>query len=645
MSEAAASRPLRDLEIPRQVWRPGPTRPERILELSSTFLLLLLFGYYAWHALAPETQSDALHYHLALGAQAATTGGFPKPISFFTLIPQGTEALFAFAYAIGGESAAKLLHLVFLILTIPLFHRIAQQLNLAPWSTAAASLLYTASPVVAVSATCAYNDAALVLFTLAVFSLLLTNTTNYFAAGLCAGFCYAIKFTGGWVALLALLFTVIRRGTKPALQLAAGAAIVAGPWLLRNVLLTGNPFAPLMNSVFPNAYFHLSSENVLGNYLRTYDVRNLWSIPMELTTRGGVLQGLLGPVWLAAPLALLALRKREGRILLAAAALAAAPWYLNIGTRFLMPALPFLALAWMSTMPRVAAFALAFIHLAVSVPPALVLYVPQTAWVLPSTPRPVEECWDCKLVRLITDNTSPADRILDLAGLPAAAARREIVNYWQSATGERIVHDMQSAATERMMEWNAEFPPRELTAVRARFPATQSLQASLHEAAFRQDGGGMLSASVLWKIESWPNIWEAGLVLDRNLATTWRTWEPLREGMYWQASFERPYRISGARFVGGQSMSPAALQLWGYDGNTWHNLGVPPATRPMPQLNLISQAARMLRNEGFHFVAAQNGDDGMGRLGKRIANDPSDWGLAKVAAWQEITLYRVIGTR
>ena len=57
--------------------------------------------------------------------------------------------------------------------------------------------------------------------------------------------------------------------------------------------------------------------------------------------------GVLGPVFLLAPIALLALRRREGRQLLLAAAVFGSTYLGNIGARFLIPPLPFVALAMM----------------------------------------------------------------------------------------------------------------------------------------------------------------------------------------------------------------------------------------------------------------------------------------------------------
>ena len=68
-------------------------------------------------------------------------------------------------------------------------------------------------------------------------------------------------------------------------------------------------------------------------------------LPLEVTIRGGKTQGLLGMTFLAAPLALLALRYRHGRRLLAAGLMLGVLYFANIGTRFLIPPLPFVCLA------------------------------------------------------------------------------------------------------------------------------------------------------------------------------------------------------------------------------------------------------------------------------------------------------------
>ncbi len=63
-----------------------------------------------------------------------------------------------------------------------------------------------------------------------------------------------------------------------------------------------------------------------------------------ILTVGGQLGGQLGPVFLLAPLALLTLRTSVGRRLLLAGLIITLPYPQNIGARFLIPVLPFVAM-------------------------------------------------------------------------------------------------------------------------------------------------------------------------------------------------------------------------------------------------------------------------------------------------------------
>src|SRR5207237_9356327 len=97
--------------------------------------------------------------------------------------------------------------------------------------------------------------------------------------------------------------------------------------------------------VFPNPYIHISFEEEYAQHMRHYGLKSDREIPLEVTVRGGALCGFLGPIFLLSPLALLALRLPQGRTLLLAALVFLIPYTANIGTRFLIPALPFVTLA------------------------------------------------------------------------------------------------------------------------------------------------------------------------------------------------------------------------------------------------------------------------------------------------------------
>ena len=74
----------------------------------------------------------------------------------------------------------------------------------------------------------------------------------------------------------------------------------------------------------PGNGFHIQSEQALSSLMQLYGGTSWPRKFMDLAFHGESSQGLLGPLWLLAPLALLALRRPAGRVLLCAGALLAA---------------------------------------------------------------------------------------------------------------------------------------------------------------------------------------------------------------------------------------------------------------------------------------------------------------------------------
>ncbi len=158
--------------------------------------------------------------------------------------------------------------------------------------------------------------------------------------------------------------------------------------------------------------------------------------------RGGVLGGLLGPVFLLAPLGLLALRFPAGRQLLLAALLFGLPYIGNIGTRFLLPALPFVALSMGLAVAgsSVAAVALTVAHAIFSWPPVMPRYCSPDAWrltaedsvragaahrkrrVVPELPHA-----DYGTARMLDRLMPPGAKVFTFSGAPEAYTPREIL--------------------------------------------------------------------------------------------------------------------------------------------------------------------------------------------------------------------------
>ena len=99
------------------------------------------------------------------------------------------------------------------------------------------------------------------------------------------------------------------------LIVSAAAALFMLPWTVKNAVLVGNPVAPFFNRLFPNPYVTVGWEDAYRkgqkHYAVTYPENRLVELmdaPLEVTVKGIRFQGLVGPIFLLAPLALLAWR-------------------------------------------------------------------------------------------------------------------------------------------------------------------------------------------------------------------------------------------------------------------------------------------------------------------------------------------------
>lgn len=627
-------------------------------------ILAVLTGYgffYLVHALAPEIRPDGYTYHLGLPAEWLRLGTLSPRIGFYEMLPHGMEMLFAFAFAFGKHSAAKLVHFGFLAASVPLMVALGRRLGLGERASWVGAGLYLCAPVVGVAGTAAYNDAALVFFVLATLYCAVAwweeGRTGYLAPlGLVAGFCYAIKPTGLLAAPAAVAVVALRRNPRAVVVVAAAAAAMIAPWMVRNAQRTGNPVAPLANRLFPNPHFHISTEAELTRALRSYEGVTWKNLPGELTLRGARLHGFIGPVFLLAPLALAGLRRRKVRLLVGGAALLAVPWLFNIGARFFMPSLALLALALAAVLPQRAALAALIAQAIFCLPPVAAAYAAPDAWRLDGLPwraalrlEPERQylrrvLWEYRAAEMVEERLPRGARLLDLVGLPTAYLSAEAVAPWQSAATDRLGYGLQIA---RLLERGvysdveARWPEAELIAIRFVQTARGEWQWGIAEVLLRS-GSSSLPLPAGSRLLARPNVWEAPLAFDHNLISRWGTWEPARPGMYLGADFGRPLRLDGTRLTVLTHEQPGEIRFEGRaPRGEWQALGASVRIEPRPALNLRRSAMRLLRQEGFGYVAVHARPSGYGPVGQSMYERPGDWGVELLGETDGVYLFAV----
>jgi hypothetical protein len=613
-----------------------------------SYLALILVPYGVWYfvnALAPETQADGITYHLGLPLQYLRLGGFPERVTFFGMIPQGMEMLYTMAFAFGRHSAAKLIEFAFFAATLPLIFRLGRRLGMSELASLAAAVFYYCAPVVGITGSSSYNDAAGVFFLLAAIYLALEE--RWLAAGVLAGFCYAIKLPG-------ILVPLVLAGFRPrrAPVILTGAALVIAPWMLRCLILTGNPVAPLANAIFPNPYFHIATEADLARGLASLNGFRPWQVPWELAF-GDHLTGTFGPILFALPIGLLALRRREGRLLWAAALMMALPWITNTGGRFLMQSFALAAIALAMALPRAGLWAAIAVQGVLCLPQVIDLWETRYAFRLHEFPiagalriEPEQDYLrrhlnEYNVVKMIERATPPDSRTLALASVANAYLNRDVEVTWHSAEGDQLLDTLRVAGIYTKtptLDSRVTWPPQAMRALRFRKTEPEDGEWDISEIQLFNEDYRVFN-SPQWVLSGRPNRWEGPLAFDGNLATRWRTWQPVRTGMYFEVDFEHPQRLSSALLVG---HLPFAGVVEGQDAKgAWHFLTDQALVTTRPVQDLRLEAARAIRRVGFRYLLAPTGEGGNAPIGNLIVGHEAEWGLEQVGFAGDYHLFRV----
>lgn len=620
---------------------------------------------YFVNAAAPEVSPDGSTYHLGLVRAYLESSGFTSAAhDMYAALSQGMEMLFLFAFTFGGHASAALVHLAFLFPLAIGVYAIGARAG-RPSAGAVAALLVFCSPVVGRTATVAYVDVALSGILVCLF--LLTedwrksrNQSVLIAAGILAGFAFAVKYTGV-VAFAYLTGTVIwseRRSTLRPLLIAGGAAfLVMLPWLAKNLIDVGNPIAPFGNAIFENPYFSEVAEADYASSMRNFNQVSIPEIPMEVTVRGYRLLGLLGPVFLLVPIGLLTLRDPYGRRIVLASLVFLAPYAANIGTRFLLPALPFLALGLALVLDRVRAAGLSVlvVHAVLSWPWTLPLYSAPHAWKIYEFPwraalriEPEYEyirarMGDYELGRTLEGIVPRGEVVFSHMSLQRAYQSSRVVVGYQSSFGRRVRDILWTPAFEHLWPgfrhtFRAAAPVviHGLRIEQTGTAAHRGEEWSISEIGLSLDGVrvGLPAGSTA---RASRNRWFTGYAIDGNAVTRWSNGCSMRPGEWIEIDFPEPVEAEEIVVAGTRDQWSARMRVSsvGPGGSEeFRQTGMEAASAPA---ELRSLAARALRSEGIGWLLIHKDDHGA----EEFRNHAEEWGLEPVPMSADVTLYRV----
>jgi hypothetical protein len=626
--------------LQQRVWRP---RGESLPALTAVWRLLFLevylpfAGLYLIYALAPETSPDGSTYHLGLVARYAREHGFPAiTTNIYASLSQGMEMLFLSAFLFGRHSAAALVHCTFLLVLPLVILNYGRRIGM-PLVGAAGGLLVFLAPVAGLSGTAAYNDVAVATTAFSLFVLLQIwagqrHTALLIPVGLAAGFAFDLKYTAFVAVPYALAFVAYkcwRSSTpilRPVLLTASAAAVLVLPTLVKNSIVVHNPVAPFFNRLFPNPNVHVAFEDQYREQQRAYAIHGVWEIPWQLTVSGEKLQGLVGPVFLLAPLALLALRYPAGRQLLLAALVFFVPYPANIGARFFLPCAAFLApaLALGLSSWTVAPMLLVLLHAWLSWPTNVSTYCHLYAVRLDHTQVRaafrleaedeylVRQMPGYAIARRVEKETPPGSRIFSFDNPPEAYCAREFLISFQAALNERLRYTLYAG-------FHPDLQPLKVLTFRIQPNRFRRLRV-VQTASGRPDIPGIGEIEIFgpqgrlprtsgWRIHAHPFPWDAELAFDGNPTTQWRAWEPMKSGMFVEVDLGSEEAIAAVQL----DVTPdQGYMQWQLEGETtpgrWTVLNAAPQSAALEKMDLRKAAIRELKRNGIRYILVPDGE-------------------------------------
>ncbi len=310
-------------------------------------------------ALGPETEGDALCYHIEIPKQFLRLGGLEYlPWTDQSLFPLLSDLWYAVPIAFGCVVGARLFAFAWGIGLALAAAELATLLGYRRFA-ALAALITCSAPIVTNHATVAYNDLPVALF--GTWGLIwLVRWRRTFSpraavlAGMALGFGAASKLTGLAWATCALGAAAVLGSRSPSRHFwrlfpaVLLLVLFAGPWYARAWYHTGNPFHPYFDRLFPGAapvYDWRPEKPLPVTGLAALAVPLLATLYPERFGGSGQQWGAIFVAFLPAVI-LMTTRSRQTRIALLAAATYSVLWVtLKQNLRFLLPVLP-VATVW-----------------------------------------------------------------------------------------------------------------------------------------------------------------------------------------------------------------------------------------------------------------------------------------------------------
>jgi len=302
---------------------------------SSPFSLLLTFliGVVSMMCFVPEVFYDSLVYHLGLPQLFVNSGSIVNtPNVYFSRFPMHMHMLYVLGLGVDGASLAKLLNLSVLLAGLGGLYSLCRRLGY-PKAGVIGALIIVSVPVVQYNNWSTAIDSAMGgYFVLAILAFTLwrqSGSTSHrwlLISGILAGCVFAIKYSGGVVMISFAALLLISSWKELGIKLLkryvlffGAVLVVMAPWFVRNIVWTGNPFYPILSSVFESRDMNAERIDREKGQVGGYKPKTLWDglrLPWILTMKDIGSFNFIGPLILSIfPVLLLVPWSKNGDII------------------------------------------------------------------------------------------------------------------------------------------------------------------------------------------------------------------------------------------------------------------------------------------------------------------------------------------
>jgi len=433
-------------------------------------------------------------------------------------------------------------------------------------------------------------------------------------------------------------------------------AIAPAPYLIRNVVWFQNPVAFFGNRIFRNRWFHVSFEREYLENVSHWGGATWSETPRELILGGPKTGESFGPAFVLLPLALIGVAWPQTRPLLAAAVFSACAFAADRSGRFLIPAVPLLAMAAAFVVCRFEraawlAGAMAAVHLFVSWPAVNNRLHLCSGWHLVHIPwkaalriEPEDEYLRKNAAylaaRLIEERVPDGQSVFLSGETPVAQSytTRPILVTWESAFAERIsdsIADAWSSARYRPRRWTVNVPKaavRELLIVQAGSTAQQDMWSINEIRLWDQDRA--VPRAPAWRLDAFPNPWDIALAFDGSETTRWRSWESLRPGMWIRAQLDPAAEMDHVDVLCNDGQWESRMAAFALTSHGQWELPTMTAWHIDPPLDRRRQAMAEIKRAGIHYIAVSRDK----WKGPPFEGDLQGWGLREIGSTPALIL-------